>query len=384
MNFRLTDEQLKFKEMVEKFAEEEIKPNKVKWENAYPDRAQIKRYAELGLMGLPWSKKYGGQGKSFVEAVIAIEAIAKVSPCAAHPIFEGCCGPIVAIEKLGTEAQKEKYLRATCNGDMIVSISMTEPNAGSALTDLTTKAELKGDHYVLNGRKRFIVGGGYSDAFLVYCRLNDKLGAKGIGAIIVEKDFPGLSYGEQEEMMGFDGFPCCDLIFEDCIVPKENLLTDAGEFAKLMGCFNVERLGNTTMSLAIAEAALEETVKYTQERQCFGKEIIDFQAVQLQVANMAIKIEAGKLLLYRNAVEASEGTLSTFNSSVGKCFNNEICMEVTDMAMSCHGGYGFSKRYPIESMLRDSRGWALAGGTTQMQKINIAAALTGRKFNHRK
>jgi Acyl-CoA dehydrogenases len=386
MDFSLNSEQKMLKDMIYKFTENEIRTQAPIWEanGEYPNEEWMKKYAELGLLGLAWPEKYGGQGLSYLESVLVMEAIARVSPVGAHPIFEANHGPIATVYYYGTEEQREKWIPPVCSGDLIMSVSMTEPEAGSALTDLTTKAVLDGDHYILNGQKRFCTGASHSGAYLVYVRLTEDKGAKGIGAIIVEKDTPGLSFGPLETFMGFRGFPSGDLIFEDCRVPKENLVVPAGGFSKLMTSFNVERLGNTTMSVAVAQGALEESVRYSQERKAFGKPICDFQAIQLQLAEMAMKTEAARLLLYRNAVEASQGTLTVLNSSIGKCFANEMCKEVTDMALNIFGGYGYSVEYPIERMLRDSRGWAIAGGTPQMQRINIAASLIGRRFNHRK
>ncbi|RLB05493.1 MAG: acyl-CoA dehydrogenase, partial [Deltaproteobacteria bacterium] len=191
-------------------------------------------------------------------------------------------------------------------------------------------------------------------------------------------------FGKQERFMGLSGFPSCDLIFEDCKVPKENLVVPEGGFKRLMQAFDIERLGNATMSLGIATGALEESIKYSKERKQFGKEICEFQAVQLMLADMAMKVEAARLLIYRAAVNASRGYPSILHSSIAKCFSNEIAKEVSDLALQIHGGYGYSKEYPIERMLRDSRGWPVAGGTVQMQRINIASELIGRRFNQRK
>jgi butyryl-CoA dehydrogenase len=264
-----------------------------------------------------------------------------------------------------------------------MAVAMTEPGAGSALTDLTTRAVLKGDHYVINGQKRFISGGGHSHWYMVYVRMSDQKGHKGIGGIVVEKESPGLTFGKQEQFMGLHGMASCDLIFEDCLVPRENLIIPEGGFARLMQAFDVERCGNATQSLGIAWGALEAAKKYSQERIAFGKPICEFQAVQFLLADMAMKVEAARLLIYRAAVNAGNGLPSVFESSVAKCFSNEMAKEVTDMALQVFGGYGYSKEYPIERMLRDSRGWPVAGGTVQMQRINIAGAMLGRRFNQR-
>lgn len=385
MDFNLTEEQKMLKSMVRDFVAKEVEPYVAEWdrERHFP-KELIKKYADLGLLGLALPEKYGGQGLTVLEVVLVLEEIVKASPIAALPVFEANVGPIRVIELFGTEEQKQGYIPRVCQGEIQVSVGMTEPEAGSALTDLKTRAVLDGDHYVVNGQKRFITGGGESDVYLVYVRMTDEPGARGIGGLIMEKGTPGFTFGKQERFMGLRGMPSCDLLFDNCRVPKENLVVRPGEFKKLMQAFDIERLGNATMSLGIAEGALEQAVRYSQERKQFGRPICEFQAVQLMLAEMCLKVEAAKLLLYRAAANAGQGYPSVLESSLAKCYANEITREVTDMAMQVHGGYGYSEEYPIERMLRDSRGWAIAGGTVQMQKINIAAELVGRRFNQRR
>jgi alkylation response protein AidB-like acyl-CoA dehydrogenase len=385
MDFQLNEEQKIFKKMVHDFADQRLAPLVPTWEKpeGFMDRKVLTLYQEMGLLGITLPERFGGGDQTAFEAILAIEELARVSPIAAFPVFETSVGPIRVVEKFGTEEQKQRFIPPACTGEKLMAVAMTEPGAGSALTDLSTKAVLEGDHYVLNGQKRFISGGGHSDLYLVYVRFNEIKGAKGIGGIVVEKGSPGFSFGKQEEFMGLQGMPSSDLIFEDCRVPKENLVIPQGDFAKLMQAFDVERCGNATMSLGIAWGALEAAKKYSQERQAFGKPICEFQAVQFLLADMAMRVEAARLLIYRAAVNAGTGLPSIFESSVAKCFSNEMAKEVTDMALQVFGGYGYSKEYPIERMLRDSRGWPLAGGTVQIQRVNIAGAMLGRRFNQR-
>lgn len=385
MDFQLNDEQRIFKKMVHDFADQRLAPLIPTWEKpgGFMDRKILTMYQEMGLLGITLPERFGGGDQTAFEAVLAIEELARVSPIAAFPVFETSVGPIRVVEKFGTEEQKQRFIPMSCTGEKLMAVAMTEPGAGSALTDLSTKAVLEGDHYILNGQKRFISGGGHSDLYLVYVRFNEIKGAKGIGGIVVEKDTPGFSFGKQEEFMGLQGMPSSDLIFEDCLVPKENLVIPQGDFAKLMQAFDVERCGNATMSLGIAWGALEAAKKYAQERVAFGKPICEFQAIQFLLADMAMRVEAARLLIYRAATNAGTGLPSVFESSVAKCFSNEMAKEVTDMALQVFGGYGYSKEYPIERMLRDSRGWPLAGGTVQIQRINIAGAMLGRRFNQR-
>jgi butyryl-CoA dehydrogenase len=385
MDFQLSEEQRIFKKTVHDFADQRIAPLVQEWDEhgTFLDKKMLSPYAELGLLGITLPEKYGGAGLSAFDAVLAIEELARVSPIAAMPVFETSVGPVRVVELFGTEDQKKRFIPPACAGEKLMAVAMTEPEAGSALTDLQTRAILQGDHYIINGQKRFISGGGHSEFYMVYVRLSETRGAKGIGGIVVEKDSPGFTFGKQEAFMGLHGMPSCDLIFEDCVVPKENLVIPEGGFAKLMQAFDVERCGNATMSLGIAWGALEAAKKYSQERKSFGKPICEFQAVQFLLADMAMKVEAARLLIYRAAVNAGMGLPSVFESSVAKCFANEIAKEVTDMALQVFGGYGYSKEYPIERMLRDSRGWPVAGGTVQMQRINIAGAMLGRRFNQR-
>jgi butyryl-CoA dehydrogenase len=385
MDFQLAEEQRIFKKMVHDFADQRMAPLVKAWDEqgAFIDRKILSQYTEMGLLGISLPEQYGGAGLSAFEAILAIEELARVSPIAAGPVFETSVGPIRVVEQFGTEEQKLRFLPPSCTGEKMMAVAMTEPGAGSALTDLTTRAVLKGDHYVLNGQKRFISGGGHSELYMVYVRMSATKGHRGIGGIVVEQDSPGLSFGKQEVFMGLHGMPSCDLIFEDCLVPKENLVIPEGGFAKLMQAFDVERCGNATQSLGIAWGALEAAKKYSQERTAFGKPICEFQAIQFLLADMAMKVEAARLLIYRAVTNAGKGFPSVFESSVAKCFSNEMAKEVTDMAMQVFGGYGYSKEYPIERMLRDSRGWPLAGGTVQMQRINIAGSMLGRRFSQR-
>ena len=237
---------------------------------------------------------------------------------------------------------------------------------------------------MLNGTKRWCSGGGHADAYVVYCRLSDDPGAKGIGAVLVEKDAPGLSFGPNETLMGFRGIPSADLNFDDCRVPADNLIVPAGGFKKLMEAFDLERCGNATMALGQARARSKTSSQYVQDRKQFGKPLAEFQAVQLKLAEMQMKVDAARLLIWRAAVNAEDGLPSVLESSIGKCFANTIAREVTGDAMQLMGAYGYSKEFPIERRLRDSWGWGIAGGAIDIQKVNIAGAMLGRRFDQRR
>jgi alkylation response protein AidB-like acyl-CoA dehydrogenase len=386
MDFQLTEDQKMLKKMVHDVAEKEFRPKATEWETGaeHLPYEYVKKLADLGLLGLCLPVEYGGQGRSAFEAILAIEELARVSCLCASPVFESNVGPVKVIEQFGTEKQKQKYIPPVCTGESMISVGMTEPEAGSALTDLTTRAVLKGDHYVVNGMKRFITGGGASDVYVVYVRLSDQKGAKGIGGLIIEKGMPGFSFGKQEQFMGMRGFPSYDLIFEDCRVPRENLVVKEGDFRKLMTAFDLERCGNSTMCLGIAQGALEEAMAYSQQRKQWGKEICQFQAVQFMLAEMALKVEAARLLIYRATSNAATGLPVPLEANLAKCFANQMVREVTGMALQIHGGYGYSKEYPVERMMRDGWGWGVAGGTIEIQRITIASLLLGRRFDQRR
>ena len=385
MNFTLSEEQKALQDSVRKFAQTEL-PEIAKQieETGHPPNIEIrKRFGELGYLGVNLSAKYGGSGGSHLDAVIVLEELAKISIAVAFPVFESCFGPSLAIAHFGSETLKDWLLPDISSGNLILAVSMSEPSAGSALTDLSTKGVVGDDHVILNGTKRWCSGAGHAEAYVVYCRMSDEQGAKGIGAIVVEKDTPGFSFGKQEHHMGFKGVASADMYFDNVRIPIENILVPAGGFSKLMEAFDLERCGNTTMSLAVAQSAFDFVLSYTQERKQFGKPLVDFQAVQIQIAEMKMKLDAARLLLYRAVVNAESGLPSIADSSIAKCFANEIAREVTGKAMQLMGGYGYSTEFPLEQKMRDAWGWGIAGGAIDIQKINITSAIVGRRFNQR-
>lgn len=386
MDFRLTPDQLQLQQTARAFAQKELHPVAAEIEaTGHPvSREWMKRYAEMGFLGINISENYGGLGLGNLEALLVLEEVAKVSSAVAFPIFEANVGPVRAIEHFAPEPLKKRIVPRVCAGEIIVAVAMSEPEAGSALTDLKTRAEVRGNKIVLNGTKRWCSGAGHSDGYVVYSRMSDDPGAKGIGAVYVEKDTPGLSFGEQEKYMGFRGVASADIYFDNVEVPIDNMIVPAGGFKKLMEAFDLERCGNATQALAQASGALEDVVKYVQEREQFGKPIVEFQAVQLKLAEMAMRVEAARLLIHRAAVNAQTGLPSVFESSVAKCFANEIAREVTGHAVQLMGGYGYSREFNAERRLRDAWGWGIAGGTIDIQKINIASALVGKRFDQRR
>ncbi|MFG1948503.1 acyl-CoA dehydrogenase family protein [Nonomuraea sp. NPDC048826] len=383
--FRLSEEQLHLREVAAKVAKEVYAPQAARWdlERAPLPAEEVTRLAELGFLGLALPEEYGGAGGTLLDALIVIEELAKECRSAAFQVFEANVGPARVLEFSGTEEQRRTYLPKVASGEVTMAIGISEPDAGSAATDMTTRAVLEGDAYVINGTKRWISNGGHADHYLLYCRLDDEPGSKGIGAIIVPADTPGLSFGQRERLMGWRTIPSADLIFEDARVPAENLVVGPGGFRDLFGVFSIERLGNSTMSLAIGQAALDRAVAYVQERRQFGRLLVEFQNVQMTVADMALQVEAARLLIYRAAANAGRGLPDPLEVSLAKCFANEMGKRVSDLGMQMHGGNGYTEEFGLEALHRDAHGWAIAGGTPAIQRVRIASELFGRGFDQR-
>jgi butyryl-CoA dehydrogenase len=338
----------------------------------------------MGFLGINVPTRYGGLGLGNLDALVVLEQFAQISSAVAFPVFESSVGPVRAIEKFAAEKLAQQVIPPVCRGEKVVAVAMSEPDAGSALTDLKTRAEVVGGSVIVNGTKRWCSGGGHSDGYVVYCRMSDDPGARGIGAVYVEKGTPGLSFGPQEHMMGFRGVPSSDVFLDNVKVPGHHVVVPAGGFRKLMEAFDLERCGNATMALAQASGALGDIVQYVQERKQFGKPIVEFQAVQLKLAEMQMQVEAARLLIYRAAVNAESGLPDALESSIAKCFANEIARTVTGNVVQLMGGYGYSREYPAERRMRDAWGWGIAGGAIDIQKVNIASAMVGRRFDQRR
>ena len=341
-------------------------------------------YAAMGLLGMTLSPEYGGGGHHNLDAILAVEELARFSPIIAGPVFESNVGPVRVIDTFGTEKQKGAIIPGVCKGERSVSVCMTEPGAGSDLVSLSTQLVNDTEEgYILNGRKSFITGGGEASHYLVYCRFGDTPAYKGIGAVILEMGTPGFTLGKQEEYMGLRGMPSCDLIFEDVRVPKENIVIKEGDFGTLMTTFDLERCGNAAMCLGVAGGALEEAKAYATERRAFGRPICEFQDIQFKLVDMAMKLDAARLLVYRAVTGAGRGFPSMYESAMAKCFANEMVVQVTNEAMQVFGGYGYSKEFPVERMHRDALAWRVAGGTVQMLRITMASILFARRFNQK-
>jgi alkylation response protein AidB-like acyl-CoA dehydrogenase len=385
MDFHLTAEQQTLRESARRFARAELPDLARRLEETdSPVPQEIRmRYGELGFLGINMPEQYGGLGLGHNEALLVLEQFVHVSPAVAFPVFESATGPVRTVLHFAGEPLKAAILPRVIKGEIVIAVAMSEPNAGTALTDLTTRARFQNGEIILSGQKRWCSGGGHSDAYIVYSRMSDSPGADGIGAVLVEKGRPGLTFGPPERLMGWRGIPNCDIFLDEVHVPLENLIVPAGGFRQLMRAFSLERCGNATMSLGIAAAALEESIEYSQQRRQFGKPIVDFQAVQLKLADMTMKVEAARLLIHKAAQHVSEELPSALDSSVAKCFANEISREVAMMGMQIMGGYGYATESRMEQRVRDALACGIAGGTIDIQKTNIAAELIGRRFKQR-
>ena len=386
LGFDLTPEQQQLRELAAEVARERYAPLAEQWDRERTSLPveEVKRLADLGFLGIAIPEEYGGHGGTLLDALIVQEELAKVCRPAAFQVFETNVGPVRVIEFFGTEEQKRSYLPRVATGELTMAIGISEPEAGSAATDMKTRGRRDGDDLVITGNKRWISNGGHADHYLVYCRLNDEPGSKAIGAVIVPADTPGVSFGAPERLMGFRGIPSADIYLDEVRVPATNVVVEAGGFRDLFGVFSIERLGNATMSLAIGQASLDRAAAYVQEREQFGRPLVDFQNVQMTIATMAMQVEAARLLIYRAAVNGGHGLPVPYEVSLAKCFANEMGKQVSDLAMQLHGGNGYSEEYGIERLHRDSHGWAIAGGTPAIQRVRITSELLGRPFNQRR
>jgi len=375
MDYLLTKEQLLARELFREFAEKEVKPlaQKVDEEEYFPIET-VKKMAEIGMMGIPFPKEIGGAGGDYLTYIIAVEELAKV--CATTSIILSahtslCCWPIF---NFGTQQQKEKYLRPLLKGEMIGAFALTEPNAGSDAGNQQTTAKLVGDYYILNGSKIFITNGGVADVFIVFAMTDKSKGTKGISAFIVEKSFEGFKIGKPEKKMGIRGSSTTELIFEDCKVPKENLLGSEGMGFKIaLQTLDGGRIGVGAQALGIAEGAIDEVLRYVKERKQFGKSIGSFQGIQWYIADMITKTRAAKLLVYDAAIKKDKGILTSADAAMAKKYASDVAMEVTTQAVQIFGGYGYTRDYPVERMMRDAKITQIYEGTNEVQKMVIAA-----------
>lgn len=374
MDFKLTKEQELVKQMVREFAENEVKPiaAEIDVTERFPEET-VAKMAKYKMMGIPFPVKYGGAGGDVLSYILAVEELSKV--CGTTGVILSAHTSLCAsvMEQFGTEEQKQKYLIPLAKGEKLGAFGLTEPNAGTDAAGQQTVAVLDGDHYVINGSKIFITNGGKADVFCIFAMTDKSKGTRGISGFIVEKGFKGFSIGKVEDKLGIRGSSTTELIFEDCIVPKENLLGQEGKgFGIAMKTLDGGRIGIAAQALGLAEGAFNEAVKYMKERKQFGRSLDKFQGLQWMVAEMDTKIEAARYLVYKAAWNKDNGIPYTVEAARAKLFAAEVAMEVTTNCIQLFGGYGYTKDYPVERMFRDAKITEIYEGTSQVQKMVIA------------
>ncbi|MGB5987775.1 MAG: acyl-CoA dehydrogenase [Desulfobacterales bacterium] len=372
--FQLTDEQLMIQTMVREFAREVVMPTAAQRDHSKEFPADnLKQMGELGLMGMMVPLEYSGGGADAISYVLALTEIAYA--CASTAVVMSVQNSIVceSILKYGSDAQKERYLKPLASGKMIGCFGLTEPQAGSDPVSQSMSAVRDGDHYVLNGTKRFITSGKHSEVAIVTAKTDPQLRHKGISAFIVEKGTPGFHVGREEEKMGLRASDTTDLIFEDCRIPEDQRLGAEGDgFRIAMSSLDGGRIGIAAQSVGVAQAALDAAVKYAQEREQFNQKISKFQGLRWTIADMATQIEASRQLMLSAAALKDQGKPYASQASMAKLFASEMANQVTGQALQLHGGYGYTKEYPVERYLRDARVFTIYEGTSEIQRIVIA------------
>ena len=377
MNFELTKTEQLFRQMIREFAENEVKPlaAEIDEEERFPVET-VEKMAKLGIFGIPFPVNYGGAGGNNILYSMAVEELSRV--CATTGVVVSahtslCAAPIY---EHGTEEQKMKYLPKLCSGEWLGAFGLTEPNAGTDAAAQQTTAVDAGDHYILNGNKIFITNAAYAHVYIVMAMTDKSQGTRGISAFIVERDFPGFSIGKKEKKMGIRGSSTCDLIFEDCIVPKENLLGKEGKGFKIaMQTLDGGRIGIASQALGLGEGAVEEAIKYTKERVQFGKRISQFQNTQFQLAEMHTRMQAAQFLVYSAAMKKQNHEPYSMDAAMAKLFAAEAASDVTRRAVQLFGGYGYTREYPVERMMRDAKITEIYEGTSEVQRMVIASNL---------
>ncbi len=375
MEFGISKEVKMLQQLYKEFTENEVKPiaAEVDEEERFPEET-VEKMVRYGMMGIPIPKEYGGAGGDNVSYAMLVEELSKACGTtgvvlSAHTSL--CCAPIY---EFGTQEQKEKYLIPLANGEKLGAFGLTEPNAGTDAAGQQTRAVLEGDHYILNGSKIFITNASKADTFIILAMTDKSKGTRGISAFIVEKDYEGFSIGKKELKMGIRGSATCELIFENVKVPKENLLGKEGKgFGVAMKTLDGGRIGIAAQALGIAQGAIDETVKYVKERKQFGRSISKFQNTQFQLADMQTQTDAARLLVYRAAWCKDNKMPYSNEAAMAKLFASETAMMVTTKAVQLHGGYGYTREYPVERMMRDAKITEIYEGTSEVQRMVVAA-----------
>jgi alkylation response protein AidB-like acyl-CoA dehydrogenase len=380
MNFEFTPEQTAFRDSVRRFAEKHLAAGRLAraHDPAHPwDVAKL--MAAQGLLGITMPEADGGQDGTLMDAVIAIEAVASVCPRSADVVQAGNFGPVRVLAEYGTPAQKQKYLTRILAGEAVISVGMTEPEAGSAVTDLKTTATADGEGFRVNGSKVFVTHSGYAEVILAYVRFGPGVG--GIGSVLIDSKSDGLRRGAPSAFMS--GEEWTQLYFDNLYVPPEMVVLREGGFKKQIAGFNVERIGNTSRSLALGRYAFEAARQWAMQRKQFGRLLCEFQGLQWKFADMKMKLDAGQLLLYRAAANADRGFPSAEETAIAKAFCNQAGFDVANEALQVMGGSGYSQEDLVEYCVRRCRGWMIAGGSIEILKNRIAEGVFERSFSQR-
>lgn len=378
MNFQLTEEQEMLRKMVRDFAINEVEPTAAERdEEERFDREIFDKMAELGLTGIPWPEEYGGIGADFVSYCIAVEELSRV--CASTGVTLSAHLSLASwpIYKYGTEEQKKTFLQLLATGEALGAYALSEPGAGSDVAAMKTVAKKDGDDYVLNGNKVWITNGGVADLYIVFAKTDPAANHKGISAFIVEKGTEGFTFGKKEKKLGIRSSPTTELIFENCRIPKENLLGEEGEGFKIaMTTLDGGRNGIAAQAVGIAQGALEASINYAKEREQFGKPIAETQGISFKLADMATEVEAARLLTYQAAWLESNGKPYGKESAMSKLFAGDAAMRITVEAVQIFGGYGYTKDYPVERYMRDAKITQIYEGTQEVQRLVIGRTVT--------
>ena len=374
MDFKFSDEEQDIISMLREFCIKEVQPLAAELDEHERFPAEtIEKLAEMGMMGLPFAEEYGGAGMSYISYIAACEELA--IHCASTSVTVSAHGSLCSwpISEFGTEEQKQKYLTELTSGEKIGAFGLTEPSAGTDAAMQKTTAEDKGDHWLINGTKVFITNAAVADTFVIFAMTDKALGNKGISAFIIEKDFPGFSVGTHEKKMGIRASSTCEIIFDNMIVPKENLLGEINKgFKVAMATLDGGRIGVAAQALGIAEAAIAECVKYVSQRVQFGQKLSQFQNTQFELADMKTKVEAARLLIYRAAQAKQNHEPYSDLAAMAKLFAGEMSSDVTRRCLQLTGGYGYTREYPFERFMRDAKITEIYEGTSEVQKMVIS------------
>jgi len=377
MELGFDKEHILLRQMLKEFTENEVKPlaSEIDEEERFP-KETVEKMRVAGIMGIPFPEKYCGEGGDYIGYVTAVEELSKA--CATTGVVLSahtslCAGPIF---EFGTEDQKEKFLKPLASGEKLGAFGLTEPNAGTDASKQETIAVEDGDDYIINGSKIFITNAGYADIYVIMAMTDPSQGTRGITAFILERDMPGFTIGKKEKKMGIRGSATCELIFDDVRVPKSNMLGKVGYGFKIaMKTLDAGRIGIAAQACGIAEGALEETIAYVKERKQFNRAISKFQNTQFILADLATKIDAARMLMYRAAYNKDNNISYTKEAAMAKLYASEVALEVTNKAIQLHGGYGYSREYPVERMMRDAKITEIYEGTSEVQKMVISSYL---------